>query len=651
MQGKELLTGLFCIFVSAALAGCASATPPSVTLPATAVNTPTIVQNTSSPVPSATQEPTGTSTPLDVATSIPPTLTPTAQPQTNANRAVVQLPDGTIAYINSDGKTTPIGKTPGQLFSSRFASTVVSETVYVSSVGNPPATYAIGAGSDQLISFMGQFVTGLSAWPGDAGKDALLAWGTYTSTSESGTANIYVSRLDGSGVRAVVTETQSVMLPSLMPLRWSADGKTLFYSSEPTGLGGYILFDGFSSLYKLDMETGVTTTLIPRDSLHMICLDDLNQSLTLLTDHCGERAIHVLDLTTSVSSTITPPAVVTDATALGNAMISPDNARVAFALGRNNPEDEQMWLAVSNGLSGEANLVFTSPAGTHANLAGWLDANTLVFQITAVTGGANKTTVWAVNADGSNAHQLTEGSILTVAPAERAAQPTPTSGLTWQQEGSDCQTAILNQTDLQYGPCAGTLTSANYAESWGTETFTHFVQTFAPFTAKTVAGTVTFTGTGATVAVPAEQRMIAEFARLAVTEASDGRGSDAGETALTWHREGGFAGFCDDVAVSIYGAVSASTCHAKTSTPLGTHWLTASQAQQLYTWLDTLKPFQITHDKPTQPDELVITAIFYGNGTTEASNTDKPNDYRLRPTVTHAHHTTLELYVKSFTPD
>jgi Tol biopolymer transport system component len=529
--------------------------------------------------------------------------------------------DGTIAFIDNDGKTTAIGKAPGQLFSSRFAATVAGETVYASSVGSPPATYAISAGSDQLISFMGQFVTGLSAWPGGVANDALLAWGTYTSTGESSTANIYVSRLDGSEVRAVVTETQSAVLPSLMPLRWSADGKTLFYSSEPTGLGGYILFDGFSSLYKLDMETGVTTTLVPRDSLHMICLDDLNQPLTLLTDHCGERAIHVLDLTTSVSSTITPPAVVTDATALGNAMISPDDTRVAFALGRNNPDDEQMWLAVSNGLNGEANLVFTSPQGTHANIAGWLDANTIVFQMTSVTGGSN--TIWAVNADGSNARQLVEGNILTIAHAPRSPQPAPTGGLTWQQEGSACQIATLSQANLQYGPCAGTLTNADYAEDWVTGTFMHFVQSFAPFSAKTVAGTVTFTGTGTIVAAPAEQRMIAEFARLAVSEASAGRGSAAGETALTWHREGGFAGFCDDVTVSIYGAVSATTCHAKTSTPLGTHWLTASQAEQLYAWIDTLKPFQITHDKPTQPDELVITAIFYGNGTTEASNTDR----------------------------
>ncbi|HEY3342512.1 MAG TPA: hypothetical protein VGK81_10860, partial [Anaerolineae bacterium] len=433
-----------------------------------------------------------------------------------------------------------------------------------------------------------------------------------------------ISRPDGSEMRSVVTETQSVMLPSLLPLRWSSDGKSLLYSSEPTGIGGYILFDGFSSLYRLDIASGVTMTLIPKDNKRLICLDDINQAATSITEHCDELSIHVLSLTNNVSSTITPPAVVTDAAVLGSAIFSPDGSRVAFAMARNNPDNEQGWLALSNGLSGSSNLIYTSQPGTFASVAGWLDANTIVFQTSALTGVSNTPdTVWAINADGSNVRQLAQGDILTLEQAKDAptAKPTQSGSLTLRQEAGSCQVAQFDQQSIQYGLCDGALASANYTEAWGSRAFNHFVQTFKSFSAKTVAGTIVFTGSGTLTASPAEQRMVAEFARLAVSRATGG--SAVSEAALSWHREGGIVGFCDDVVVSIYGEVSATSCRGKTSTALGSAWLTGAQAEQLYQWVDSLKAFQITHDKPVQPDELVITAVFTGSGVTDAVNTDK----------------------------
>ncbi|HEY3341257.1 MAG TPA: hypothetical protein VGK81_04525, partial [Anaerolineae bacterium] len=525
-----------------ALTGCSSATPTSGVASTKGADVP--ASATSISEPSATQAPTATSTLAATVTPIP--ATPTAISLPHTNRAVVQLTDNTVTFVDGEGKVTPIGKATDRLASTSFSSAVAGDTVYASSAGLAPGTYAFHDSNAELLGFIGQPVTGLEAWSSPALSDTLLAWGTYTSTGAGGWANIIISRPDGSEARSVVTETQSVMLPSLLPLRWSADGKSLLYSSEPTGIGGYILFDGFSSLYRLDVATGITKTLIPKDNKRLICLDDINQAATSITEHCDEQSIHVLSLTNNVSTTITPPAVVTDAAVLGTAIFNPDGSRIAFAMARNNPDNEQGWLALSNGLSGSSNLIYTSQPGTFASIAGWLDANTIVFQTSSVMGISNTLdTVWAINVDGSNVRQLAQGDILTLEQTEYApaTQPTQTGSLTWRQEAGSCQVAQFDQQSIQYGPCDGTQASASYPEAWDSRAFNHFVQTYKSFSAKTVAGTIVFTGSGTITASPAEQRMVAEFARLAVSKATGG--SAVSEDALSWHREGGIVGFCD----------------------------------------------------------------------------------------------------------
>ena len=619
-QGKHLLLVLFSVLASVAMAGCAGATPTAGVTPTSTVNTPASPTGTS--VPSATQV--ATVAPTDTATATPLPVTPTATPAPAANRAVVQSADGTIVFVDIDGKVTPIGKAPGRLSSAPFAVALVSDTVYGFSFDSAPGAYGIDTSGTRSLDYVGKFLVGVAAEPGQTAADTRIAWGTYTTTDGVGISNIFIGKPDGSDLQVVLTDTSQAILFTLLPIRWAADGKTLYYSSEPTGLGGYIPFAGFSGLYTLDTASGVTNTLIERTSLGFICLDDLSADTNLVAYHCNDQTIHILNLSTSQTSTIAIPTVLTDAASLGSTVINPDGSRVAFALSRRDPSNEQGWLAVSDGLLGTSSLIYTSPAGSYARLAGWLDANTIVFQVTPVSSDPSApSTIWAINTDGSNPRQLAEGDLLMVT---RAAAQSPTalvSGLTWRQTSGDCQVAHFSQANFQYGPCAGTLTSASYAESWSSAAFNHFIQTFASFSAQTVAGTVIFTGTGQTIASPAEQRMIAEFARLAVGEAAAGRGSAAGEAALSWHREGGFAGFCDDVTVSIYGAVSATSCRGKTPTALGSNWLTGAQAEQLFQWVDTLKPFQIMHDKPTQPDELVITATFNGNGTTDATVADK----------------------------
>jgi hypothetical protein len=145
-----------------------------------------------------------------------------------------------------------------------------------------------------------------------------------------------------------------------------------------------------------------------------------------------------------------------------------------------------------------------------------------------------------------------------------------------------------------------------------------FVNFYAPFEAQTAAGDITFKGKGKAVARPAEQRMIAEWARLAITEASAGRTDVGLGLALNWHRQGGIAGFCDDLLAYVSGLAQGTSCRAPTQAKLKDRQMSASELEQLYGWLDQYAPFTYHHDDGAAADSMAIDLIFKGLGKTEA---------------------------------
>jgi hypothetical protein len=89
--------------------------------------------------------------------------------------------------------------------------------------------------------------------------------------------------------------------------------------------------------------------------------------------------------------------------------------------------------------------------------------------------------------------------------------------------------------------------------------------------------------------------------------------------ALTWHREGGLAGFCDDLIVEADGRVLARSCRG--ADQAGT--LTEAQRSQLQVWLNALKAFDFTQTDIAQADALKIRVAFAGQGLTPASEADQ----------------------------
>jgi hypothetical protein len=208
-----------------------------------------------------------------------------------------------------------------------------------------------------------------------------------------------------------------------------------------------------------------------------------------------------------------------------------------------------------------------------------------------------------------------------------AAAPTPEvpdAAITWRFEsGGLCQTATFGPEAIAFGPCDGVQMSGKYAVPDRAASLGRWLQTYASFEASTVAGQVRLAGQGTVVASPAERRMVAEWAKLAAMEADAGRSGASYGLALSWHREGGIAGFCDDLSISLAGDVYASSCRGAGPKDLGHGQLNADQLQQLYDWVDRLQLFEMNQTDPATADAMSIHLLLSGTGAAAASEAEQ----------------------------
>ncbi len=93
--------------------------------------------------------------------------------------------------------------------------------------------------------------------------------------------------------------------------------------------------------------------------------------------------------------------------------------------------------------------------------------------------------------------------------------------------------------------------------------------------------------------------------------------------ALTWHREGGVAGFCDDLVLDQTGAGVAISCKSGLPQEMGRTTLKTEQARQLQAWLASLSSFEVNQTDEATADAMTVRLTFDGQGRATASDTDK----------------------------
>ena len=95
--------------------------------------------------------------------------------------------------------------------------------------------------------------------------------------------------------------------------------------------------------------------------------------------------------------------------------------------------------------------------------------------------------------------------------------------------------------------------------------------------------------------------------------------------ALTWHRAGGIAGFCDDLTVYLSGEIHATSCRSGTGASDGNLFVLLSNEElaQFNKWLTTFGAVTVTMKDPAVADAMTMTLTLNGLGTGQPTEGDK----------------------------
>jgi hypothetical protein len=350
-------------------------------------------------------------------------LTPTSL------QLIVQTTDGTFQVAKLD---IPLNPTAMPTFNNFLPYGGSAEgSAYVLDSNQGKAVVTNGNSFNDLVFVQSPTSYGLAVWPGDAKSQPRLAWATQNVGGDT-SSTIKISSLDGTVFDTLLTQDATNPPSQLMAQFFSPDGEWLYFSKEPVGIGGYILFSGGSSLYKINVTTKEIVDVIPTDLSEepVACLDSISADFRYVAEHCSQNIVRIRDLASGGSSIFNPPADITSGYQLaGSARFSPDGKKLAYALAKSNQEDEQGWVVVSDTSIDNSKVILTSQASSYYTIAGWLDDQTLLVQSTNPLDCSPfcKSELWTVKADGTEIQKVADGSFLAAVPNDAFIQlPAPT---------------------------------------------------------------------------------------------------------------------------------------------------------------------------------------------------------------------------------
>lgn len=217
-----------------------------------------------------------------------------------------------------------------------------------------------------------------------------------------------------------------------------------------------------------------------------------------------------------------------------------------------------------------------------------------------------------------------DGSSLVQVPDAVAA---PGGVALTTRDGNTC-TAMILRHDLgaDVGPCDGDLTHHDFSKDTpsAVQDLKNFAEEYGPFHVQSPLGTINFNGFGDTMADAFTQRRIGEMVQWIADAAITGHTDPTSQLVISWHREGGIAGFCDDLSIYSYGEAIGKSCQWDPNTAAGEQWFQLEKLSQLYDWMDQFASFDYTQSDPASVvDGMTVTVHFNGSGSTEATDADK----------------------------
>ena len=247
-----------------------------------------------------------------------------------------------------------------------------------------------------------------------------IAW---SSTAWEGTApasQLWQAAIDGSESELVTETDPSDAIDEwfvLEPVEWLESGD-LVYAWQVTGIGGYILFYGWSSLYRFTPTSGTTASIAPApEEVGAPCWTDVTQDAAYAAGSCGPESEVIELAVTSGLETLFP--TLPDQGQAGTAVYSPSGDGLAYSVARGDPEHEAGQAVARSGRSQAPAAVATQEPGYFSRLL-WIDEQRLA----ASTATQDTESVEVLGLDGGRspvgAGRLV--GIMWIAPAQSPAQ-------------------------------------------------------------------------------------------------------------------------------------------------------------------------------------------------------------------------------------
>ena len=209
-------------------------------------------------------------------------------------------------------------------------------------------------------------------------------------------------------------------------------------------------------------------------------------------------------------------------------------------------------------------------------------------------------------------HTNQDGSRVVAAAPSESSSSSPV--LEWTSVTEPCFAVEIDLSEVRSAPCGMELVHTGDIPASRAAELETFIGLYTRQASETAAGLVTFRGAGRVLATPAEMRMLAEWGSLIYSEAVNDRNEMPLKMVISYHREGGIAGFCDTLGVYRTGFAILASCREEAQN-LPHLRLDSSQLEMLYGWYDRLASFEFTQSDTAVADALFISMIFGGQGT------------------------------------
>ena len=274
---------------------------------------------------------------------------------------------------------------------------VVRQTTYYYS-NSDQLVHVIDLSGDRVVSFIPAGEGTRFAISRDGRQ---IAWNhvEYSTTINS---TLYLANIDGTNAREVISLPNggSDGFHVMEPVGWTSDGK-LLYQQAATGLGGYILFWGMSSLYLYDPAANSFRSLVDVTEGRTLGVAGIypDQSRAIL----GGGEISVRNLADGSTTGI---PVLPDQGQSGSIRFSPSGTWMAYAIARGEMERERGQVVIIPANLGAAPVAITAVDNAWYNVEDWIDENRL---LVSRFDASSAPSIWIVNRDGSGLVRLTDG--------------------------------------------------------------------------------------------------------------------------------------------------------------------------------------------------------------------------------------------------